>query len=130
MHRPATRSSHSGSADAGETAASVGSGWLRVGQLAAATGETAKTLRFYDEAGVLAASARTAAGYRLYAPAMIERVGLVRAAQSVGLSLDEIASLFDDQAGDDAVMADVLARIERTQQGLAELHRWVTDRTR
>ncbi|MGH9137050.1 MAG: MerR family DNA-binding transcriptional regulator, partial [Acidimicrobiales bacterium] len=62
-------------------------GWLRIGQLAEATGETTKTLRFYDDAGVLTATTRSPAGYRLYAPSMIERVALVRAGQAAGLRL-------------------------------------------
>lgn len=106
--------------------------WLRIGQLAEATGETAKTLRFYDDAGVLAASARSPAGYRLYAPAMIDRVALIRAGQAAGLRLDEIAVILDSAPDREATttvdVAAVLERIEATQQNLARLHRWVTER--
>lgn len=108
-------------------------GWLRIGQLAEATGESAKTLRFYDDAGVLVASARSAAGYRLYAPAVIDRVALIRAGQAAGLRLDEIAVLLDSAPDGEAPTTvnagEVLERIEATQENLARLHRWVTDRT-
>lgn len=106
--------------------------WLRIGQLAEATGETAKTLRFYDDAGVLAASARSPAGYRLYAPAMIDRVALIRAGQAAGLRLDEIAVLLDSAPDREATTtvdaAAVLERIEATQENLARLRRWVAER--
>lgn len=67
---------------------------LRIGEVADGTGVTAKTLRFYEEAGVLAPADRSPAGYRLYESSAIERVALVRAAQSAGLTLAEIAELF------------------------------------
>lgn len=66
---------------------------LRIGALADQTGVNAKTLRFYEEAGVLAATERSPAGYRLYAATAVERVSLVRAAQMAGLSLAEISEL-------------------------------------
>ena len=42
---------------------------MRIGELAVASGTTTKTLRFYEEAGLLPAPERTANGYRDYTPA-------------------------------------------------------------
>lgn len=107
-------------------------GLLRIGQLANATGESTKTLRFYDDAGVLVASARSPAGYRLYAPAMVDRVALVRAGQAAGLCLEEIGALLaagrSESGGTSVDVAEVLARIEATRDNLARLHRWISER--
>ena len=40
---------------------------MRIGQLAEATGTTTKTLRFYEESGLLPPAERLASGYRDYA---------------------------------------------------------------
>lgn len=78
---------------------------LRVGELAEQTGVSVKTLRFYEEAGVLTPRGRTSAGYRLYTASAVERVRLVRGAQLAGLSLAEIADVcaaLDDRSSHDA----------------------------
>ncbi|HET9982735.1 MAG TPA: MerR family transcriptional regulator [Longimicrobiales bacterium] len=62
----------------------------KVGELAEATGLTVRTLHHYDEIGLLTPSARTAAGYRLYAAEDIERLQRIRSLRELGLSLEEI----------------------------------------
>jgi MerR family redox-sensitive transcriptional activator SoxR len=61
---------------------------LTIGELAARSGLAASALRYYEELGLIA-SRRTAGGPRRYHRAMLRRVAFVRAAQRVGLSLDE-----------------------------------------
>ena len=51
---------------------------MRIGELAVASGTTTKTLRFYEEAGLLPAPERTANGYRDYTPAALARLDFVR----------------------------------------------------
>ena len=63
---------------------------MRIGELAERTGTTTKTLRFYEQAGLLPAPQRTAAGYRDYDEAVVGRLSFVRAAQAAGLTLAEI----------------------------------------
>lgn len=62
---------------------------MRIGELATATGETVKTLRYWQDEGLLEAQ-RSANGYRAFAPAMIDRVRFLRGAQALGLTLHEI----------------------------------------
>lgn len=50
---------------------------MRIGELAVASGTTTKTLRFYEEAGLLPAPERTANGYRDYTPAALARLDFV-----------------------------------------------------
>lgn len=58
-------------------------------------GLTPKTIRFYQEAGLLAAPARSEAGYRLFSESDIRRLRLVRRAKILGLPLADIKELAD-----------------------------------
>ena len=60
---------------------------MRIGELAVASGTTTKTLRFYEEAGLLPAPERTANGYRDYTPAALARLDFVRRGRTAGLTL-------------------------------------------
>jgi DNA-binding transcriptional MerR regulator len=66
---------------------------LTIGQLAKATGVTAKTIRYYEQVGVLPPSTRTRAGYRRYDQRGIERLVLIRRARALGLSLQHLKAL-------------------------------------
>ena len=63
---------------------------MRIGELAGATGYTAKTIRFYEAEGLLPDPPRTASGYRVYGSQDAERLGFIRRAKRLGLSLQEI----------------------------------------
>jgi len=63
---------------------------VRIGELARRAGTTAKTLRFYEQAGLLPEPDRTPSGYRDYDPAVLDRLAFVKAAQAAGLTLAEI----------------------------------------
>ncbi|MDH3299657.1 MAG: MerR family transcriptional regulator [Acidimicrobiia bacterium] len=64
---------------------------LTIGEAAARIGITTSALRFYEDKGLIQ-SRRTDGGQRRYARDVLRRVAFIRAAQSVGLSLTEIAS--------------------------------------
>jgi MerR family copper efflux transcriptional regulator len=64
---------------------------MRIGQLAAHTGYSARTIRFYEQTGLLPTPARTSGGYRDYDQNSVTRLRFVRSAQALGLSLAEIA---------------------------------------
>jgi len=66
---------------------------MRIGALAAAVGTTAKTIRFYEQAGLLPGPPRTTAGYRDYPDHAPGRLAFIRAAQSAGLTLVEIRGI-------------------------------------
>jgi MerR family copper efflux transcriptional regulator len=63
---------------------------MKIGELAAQSGVSAKTIRFWEEAGVLPLPPRSPSGYRDYQPAIADRLTFIRHAQSAGLSLDQI----------------------------------------
>jgi DNA-binding transcriptional MerR regulator len=66
---------------------------LRVAELAEAVGVRPDTIRYYERAGLLDPPPRTAAGYRLYPPAAVDRVRFIQGCQRFGLRLREIAEL-------------------------------------
>ncbi|TMQ81731.1 heavy metal-responsive transcriptional regulator [Actinomadura soli] len=66
---------------------------MRIGVFAAQAGLTAKTIRFYEQAGLLPAPPRTSSGYRDYPPEALARLAFIRDAQSAGLTLSEIRSI-------------------------------------
>ncbi|MEU4094225.1 MerR family transcriptional regulator [Streptomyces sp. NPDC026673] len=71
-----------------------------IGEVARATGTTIRTLRHYDEIGLLGASARTASGHRRYTADDVRRLYRVRALRALGLPLDEIARVLADATED------------------------------
>jgi len=62
---------------------------LTVGEVSARSGVAASALRYYEAQGLLAAT-RTAGNQRRYPRHVLRRLSFIRAAQNVGLSLDEI----------------------------------------
>lgn len=72
---------------------------LSIGRLAEATGASISALRYYDRIGLVQPVTRES-GQRRFEPSTVGRVNFVRRAQDVGFSLEEIAALLDDDAGD------------------------------
>lgn len=66
---------------------------LSIGQLAEATGVAAKTIRYYEQIGVLPTPSRTAAGYRQYDQSGVQRLRFIRRARSLGLPLRDIKTV-------------------------------------
>lgn len=66
---------------------------MRIGDLAKRSGLTVKTLRFYEQAGVLPAAARLPSGYRDYDDSALPRLTFIKAAQAAGLTLAEIGQV-------------------------------------
>ena len=66
---------------------------LRIGQVAIQSGVPIKTLRYYDDLGLLKSSARSRGGFRLFAPEVLDRLTLIKGAQHLDLNLQEIKEL-------------------------------------
>jgi len=66
---------------------------MTIGALAKRAIVNPRTLRYYERIGLLAPSARTDAGYRLYTERDATRLSFIRRAQALGLSLTEIADV-------------------------------------
>ena len=68
---------------------------MRIGELAAVTGTTTKTLRFYEQAGLLSPAGRTPAGYREYGQDAVARLDFIRRGRAAGLRLAQIREVLD-----------------------------------
>lgn len=66
---------------------------LTIGQLAKATGVASKTIRYYEQIGVLPIPSRSTAGYRQYDQPGVQRLRFIRRARSLGLPLRKIKTL-------------------------------------
>lgn len=66
---------------------------MRIGQLAARTGVRVRTIRFYEQAGLLPSPERTPGGQREYDEDAVTRLRFARSAQALGLSLAQIAEI-------------------------------------
>ena len=101
---------------------------MSVGDVAALTGLTVRALHHYDRIGLLAPSARTAAGYRRYGPADLDRLHQVLLYRELGFPLEEIATLLDDPSADPAAHLRrqhrlLRDRLERTQAMVAAVEK-------
>jgi DNA-binding transcriptional MerR regulator len=68
---------------------------LRSGQVAAAAGVNPQTLRYYERRGLLAEPARSLGGHRLYPEQAVTVLKVIKAAQRLGFTLDEVADLIE-----------------------------------
>ncbi|HET7829786.1 MAG TPA: MerR family transcriptional regulator [Candidatus Limnocylindrales bacterium] len=110
---------------------------LRIQEVSAETGLTPRTIRYYEELGLLAPAARSDGSYRLYDADDLERLRFIRGLRDdAGFSLAEIGQLLEDEqartrnrehfratadpAERRALVLDNLARVDRQVMSLRE----------
>jgi DNA-binding transcriptional MerR regulator len=104
---------------------------LLIGEVAKLLGVTTKTIRYYEEIGLLDKPARTEAGYRLYHPRHLLQFFRIKQLQGLGLSLEHIQSLLKTPDQDtpfdeilralDAELAVEIAALEARRRQIQEL---------
>jgi len=98
---------------------------MRIGELAAATGATTKTLRFYEESGLLPPPERAANGYRDYGPDALSRLDFIRRGRAAGLTLAQIREVIDVRDAGEApchhVYELLTARVADIDRQIADL---------
>lgn len=97
---------------------------LPIGEASAATGVPASTLRYYDDRGLVPATARVA-GQRRYDDGALRRLRIVAVCQRAGFSLDEIDQLLDGRGDWRALATAKLADIDRRMDELRDARRLV-----
>jgi DNA-binding transcriptional MerR regulator len=73
----------------------VTSGALRSGQVAEAAGVNLQTLRYYERRGLLEEPQRSNGGHRLYPQEAVTVLRVIKAAQRLGFTLDEVGELLE-----------------------------------
>lgn len=106
---------------------------MQIQSLARQTGVSTKTIRYYEQIGILPPPARSPNGYRQYAPADMDRLQLVAGARRLDISLAEIKEILEMKDQNQAPctrLLDVLGqkekeihtRIQELQRMEIELH--------
>ncbi|MFC3068506.1 MerR family DNA-binding protein [Phenylobacterium soli] len=96
---------------------------MNIGRAAAASGVTAKLIRYYEEIGLVRPAGRTPANYRDFDERSIHELRFIRVARSLGFSVPEIAellSLWRDPSRDaEAVRTMADARVQQLEERAA-----------
>lgn len=100
---------------------------MHIGELAERTGLSLRTIRHYDEVGLLPATARTDGGFRVYSEEDFERLTVIKQMKPLGFSLEEMAdilSLLSPRDGADIGQTETLARyLEKASHQRAKMAR-------
>ncbi len=97
---------------------------MKIGELARATGLNTRTIRFYEQEGLLPDPHRTSSGYRVYGPEDLELLEFIRKAKRIGLSLEEIRSILQLHDRQEPTCSHVRSLLE---EKLAQLDRVLED---
>lgn len=93
---------------------------MRIGELASRSGVPAKTIRYYEDVGLLPAPTRLPNGYRDYDDAALGRLAFVRTAQASSLTLGEIRGILGFRDRGETPCEHVRALVERRAADLDE----------
>lgn len=99
---------------------------MMIGEAAAVAGVSAKAVRLYESRGLIEPPARTAAGYRTYAPDDVATLQFIRQAKTLGLTLDDIKRIIDLQRDGQQACTTV---IELLDQGITDIDTKLADLT-
>lgn len=86
---------------------------MRIGEVADLVGVNPKTIRYYEDIGLLPDPERTPAGYRNYTTADVYRLVFVKTARRLGFTLDEVAEILAFREQGDPPCAYVLGVLGR-----------------
>ncbi|MFF7214725.1 MerR family transcriptional regulator [Streptomyces sp. NPDC008238] len=70
-------------------------GHMQIGEVAARTGLSLRTIRHYEETGLVTPSARSQGGFRLYTETDVARLMVIRRMKPLGFTLDQMRDLLD-----------------------------------
>ncbi len=103
---------------------------MNIGEAAAASGVSAKMIRYYENIGLLPSVGRSDNGYRVYAPRDVHMLGFIRRARKLGFSMAQIArlvALWQDKGRASAEVKSIAeSHIAELRDRIAELQSMVS----
>lgn len=93
---------------------------LTISQLARQGGVNLQTVRYYERQGLLAPTARTEAGYRIFQPETARRIRFIKRAQELGFSLSGIKELLSLRLDRHTTQADIRKRAQVKLAGIEQ----------
>jgi DNA-binding transcriptional MerR regulator len=98
---------------------------LQIGEVAERAGLSLRTVRYYEEVGLVVPSTRTGGGFRLYSDRDLQRLLLVKRMKGLRLSLEEMRELADliEQNDASSPTDELAAWLERADEAIAKLER-------
>lgn len=94
---------------------------LKIGEVAAISNLPVKTIRYYEDIGLLTpAVRRSESNYRLFEPTVLNRLAFIKRAQSLGLSLHEIQELLSVHDQGQLPCDEVKQNLQRKMQQITE----------
>ena len=97
---------------------------LRASQVADAAGVNRETLRYYERRGLLAAPDRSPGGHRMYDEQAVVTLRVIKAAQRLGFTLDEVADLIEvgrRRGRDSSLQARAAEKLTEVDERIADL---------
>ena len=91
---------------------------MKIGEVARLAGVPTKTLRYYEDIGLLSPAGRTSSGYRLYGWRELEQIEFIRRAKLMGLTLEQIRDLVE--VAEEGMPSGVLGRLVNPWNGKRE----------
>lgn len=85
---------------------------LLIGEISRKSGIPIKTIRYYEELGLITASGRTEGKYRLFKPEEVTRLSFIKTLQKLGLSLQEIAEVLQIYDGGNPPCDEIKHKLE------------------
>lgn len=94
---------------------------LKIGEVATLSGLPVKTIRYYDDIGLLTPTVeRSNSQYRWFKPAVLNRLAFVKRAQSLGLSLGEIQQILEVRDRGELPCDEVRHHLEAKLEAIAQ----------
>ncbi|TVP64889.1 MAG: heavy metal-responsive transcriptional regulator [Leptolyngbya sp. LCM1.Bin17] len=98
---------------------------MRIGDLSRQSQVPIKTIRYYEELGLLSAESRSEGGFRQFSPSCLQRLSFIKQAKALGLSLQEIhhiLQIYDQgQKPCDEVKQTLHSKIQDIEQRIQQL---------